>query len=64
MEKITKAEYKKMTEIYENAVNLYLDKSDFNAMDWMDDEDLKEYTRLYKKDMSECPQCGEINCKH
>jgi hypothetical protein len=33
-------------ELYDKAVRRYLDKSDFNPSDWLDEEEAKEYSRL------------------
>lgn len=41
------------------AINCYLDKTDFSVGDWLDDEDLEEWKKLYKEYNGCCYECGE-----
>lgn len=43
----------RMNELYEKAVSYYLDKTDFNASDWLDEEESLEFTDLINKDCEE-----------
>jgi hypothetical protein len=49
MEKLTKKEIKRMDDLYEKAVSFYLDKTDFNASDWLEEEESLEFAVLVEK---------------
>lgn len=59
IKKITKKDIKRMDEIYENAIDHYLDKVDADVMEYASQEDRKEYKQLYQRINGECPFCGE-----
>jgi len=46
-------EIDRMNALYENAVSWYLDKTDFNPCDWMDEKEAQEYEKLLDKDEEE-----------
>jgi hypothetical protein len=39
----------RMSEIEDEVINRYLEKSDFDVLEWMTDEELAEYKKLYKQ---------------
>jgi len=41
--------YQRMCEIEDEAVNRFLSKGDFDVIEWMTDEELEEYKKLYKE---------------
>ena len=49
---LTKQEAKRINELYEKARDLYLDKTDFNASDWLEEKESLEFVleQLDKKD--------------
>lgn len=55
----------RMGEIEEEAISLFLEHTDFNSTEWMNNDELKEYRELYKVVNGECPTCGETpdHCK-
>ena len=56
---ITKKEIKKLDELYQRAIDRYLDKTDFDLTDWLDEDEKREYQRLHFKEDSLCVLCGE-----
>lgn len=40
---------KRMNEIEDGAINRFLEKGDFDATEWMTDEELEEYKKLYRE---------------
>ena len=54
----------RLYEIEEEAINYYLEKTGFDSVQWMTEEERKEYIKLYKRLNGSCPDCGESNCKH
>lgn len=57
--KLTAKEQNRLHELCDNAISIYLDKSDFNVMDYMDKDDQIEYATLTNKDYGDCVSCGE-----
>jgi hypothetical protein len=47
---LTKKEEKRMEELYTKARNYYLYKTDFNASDWLEEEESLEFAELVNKD--------------
>lgn len=47
---LTKKERKRLYELEDEAVNNFLEHSDFNADDWLDDEDQKEFRSLFDRE--------------
>ncbi len=43
---MTKEQEKRLEELEQSAINRYLDKTDFNIGDWLDEEELKEWEKL------------------
>jgi hypothetical protein len=41
--------FKRMNEIEDEAINRFLEKGDFDATEWMTDEELEEYKKLYRE---------------
>lgn len=52
---LTVEQYARMNELYEKAVSNYLNKSDFSACDWLDEEESLELSDLINTD------CGDKN---
>ena len=50
MGNLTKKEIKKLDDLYEKAVNRYLDKTDFNPTDWLNEKEQKEFNILLQKE--------------
>lgn len=50
---LTKKEFDRQNELYEKAVARYLDKTDFDASEWLSDEEADEYVNLVKKEQGE-----------
>ena len=50
MKKLSKKELKRMNELYEEAVARYLDKTDFNVSDWLDEKESLEFTELITRE--------------
>ncbi len=48
----------RLNEIEEEAINFYLEKTDFDVSEWIQDEDKKEWRELKKEITGECPTCG------
>jgi len=40
---------KRMNEIEDEAIHRFLDKADFDVIEWMTDEELEEYKKLYRE---------------
>ena len=47
---LTGKQIDRLNELYEQAVNFYLDKMDFNPSDYLCPTESHEYARLVKKD--------------
>jgi len=47
MEKIDRLVIKRMNEIEEEAINRFLEKADFDLIEWMTDDELAEYKELF-----------------
>jgi len=43
-------EIDRLNSLHEKAIRFYLDKTDFNASDWLIEPESKEYAHLVKKD--------------
>ena len=43
---LTDKEFKRLAELEEKATTNYLERSDFNPSDWLDDEESEEYSLL------------------
>ena len=43
---LTDKEFKRLVELEEKATTNYLERSDFNPSDWLDDEESLEYVAL------------------
>lgn len=50
---LTGIEEDRLIKLEDEAINYYLDKTDFNPSDWLDEEEAKEYTELVKKQYDE-----------
>ncbi|MEK6881704.1 MAG: hypothetical protein AABY22_18940 [Nanoarchaeota archaeon] len=59
MKSLTKKERNRINELYKDACALYLDNTDFDPIDYMDDNNSIEYYKLWNKDCGECLACGE-----
>ena len=46
MAQLSDAQMIRMTSLYEKAVSLYLDKTDFNVCEWLSDAEQTEYCTL------------------
>jgi len=55
---------KRMDKLEDEAINYFLDNMNFDWLAWMNDDEQKEYIKLYKQVNGECPKCGETDCKH
>jgi hypothetical protein len=53
MNTLTFKQYKRMNYLYEKAVGNYLNKSDFSACDWLDDEESLELSDLINAENGE-----------
>ena len=49
LNKLTKAESKRLKELYEEALGRFTEKCDFYVSDWLYNGDAKEYERLNEK---------------
>lgn len=47
---LTDKEMDRLEELYEQAVVFYLDKTDFNPSDYLDEEEAEEYADLAERD--------------
>lgn len=47
---LTKKELKRYNELYEKATNYYLDKTDFDATEWLSDDEANELQQLIDKE--------------
>ena len=50
---LNRQQVKRLNELYEQAVSRYLDKTDFNASDWLDDDVRLEFCELVNIDTNE-----------
>ena len=59
-----KQKIERLTEIEEEAITRYLDRTNFDRTEWMTDDEKAEYLRLYREVNGECLECGETaeNC--
>jgi len=59
-------EINKLEELRNLAIDRYLDKNDFDCVDWMTEPEQREYARLYFKEVGECTLCGDESgeCDH
>jgi|WetSurMetagenome_2_1015567.scaffolds.fasta_scaffold579143_3 hypothetical protein len=46
---LTEKEYKRLSEIEAKAIQNYLDYNEYYLIDWVDDKDIEEYTKLLNK---------------
>lgn len=53
-----KKEEQRYNEIEQNAINNFLDKSNFDIMEWINDNELEEFVNLSIKLNGSCPMCG------
>ncbi len=53
---MTKTQIKRLRELEDNAISVYLLDTDFSFIDWLDKKDQKEYCKLYNL------QFDEKNC--
>lgn len=56
------AQINRMDALEQEAIGRYLDRTDFDRTEWMNEVELKEYCKLYKSVNGECPNCGEVDC--
>lgn len=47
-------------ELYNSAVSRYLDKTDWDVAEWLDEEEILEYATLHKNIHGYCMFCGDI----
>jgi hypothetical protein len=62
---MTKKQLTRLDDLANEAINRYLDKTDFSVTDWLDKKEAKEYCELSNlqfTDDKSC-QCGQHNWK-
>ena len=61
---LTPAESEELDGLYQEAESYFLDKHDFNAVEWLDEKEAARFRELYKKSRGFCPDstCGGRDC--
>lgn len=55
----SKEERQKFDEIEQNAIDCYLDKTDFDISEWVAKEDFQFWRKFLSIELGQCPTCGE-----
>lgn len=53
-----KEKIKRLDKLDEIALNRYLDRTNFDRVEWLDDKEKEEYVKLYREVNGECLVCG------
>lgn len=60
---LNKKEAKRLKELEDNALNAFIDNTDYDIIEWLDIEERKEYYELYRKDTGTCLIHVEQECE-
>ena len=64
MNNLTGIETDRFHELEDFAIEQLLENSSFSPIEWLEDDDKKDYRKLYKKSFGWCPEDGLKKCKH